>query len=250
MQILKAVTVIFILTLSWPVLASAAGPFPEIQVLGPGCEAAGVVPAGGVLRVTFQNVAQSCAGGRCSKLVDAPLDASKMTVKHGDVLLEAVFKLTEEKCDGHPVWAFESPIPGEGSLILSTTGLSPVHVPIREAVPGKLVLDYGDFGPQAAAHTLLGSEWWQWQPHGDSDPATRYDIKVVVFRKVKREYVEGAHPVEPDKQKDYRYITYDAAMKYLDGGIAENVLPAVTARLKATRDRLRSAFGKVTSDQD
>ena len=241
------ITLMFVLALPVASLASASGPFPQIQVLGPGCDAAGEVPARGVLRVTFQNVAQSCAGGKCSNLVDAPLDASEIAVKHGDARLEGKFKPSGEKCSQHPVWAFDKTIPLQGGLTLSAKGAASMYVAIKDSVAGTMVLDYGDFGPQAAAHKLLGYQWWQWQAHGDSDPSTKYDVKVVIYRKVKLKFVDKSYAVVPEKHLDYRYVTYDAAMAYLDGAISENVLPDVTARLGATRDRLRSRFGAVES---
>jgi len=34
-----------------------------------------------------------------------------------------------------------------------------------------VLLDYNDFGPQIIAQEVISMEWWQWQDHGDSDPA-------------------------------------------------------------------------------
>lgn len=107
-----------------------------------------------------------------------------------------------------------------------------------------LVLDYHDFGVQAAAYELLGMEWWQWLPHGDSDPATEYGIKVVVYKDVELQEVEKAYPVVPEKNQDFRYLDFDTAMRYLDAEIEENVLPEITERLQETRDKLVAQFGE------
>ena len=101
-----------------------------------------------------------------------------------------------------------------------------------------VVLDYEDFGPQAASWELLGSKWWQWWPHGDSDPATRYVVKVVVYKDVPLDKVKERYPVWREENQDYRYVAYDTAIEYLDNQIAEDVLPEVTARLRKTRSRL------------
>ena len=105
-----------------------------------------------------------------------------------------------------------------------------------------LVLDYRDFGPQAMATPLLGKEWWQWQSHGDSTP-TFYDIKVVVYDQTPLKDVKEKFAVEPEKEKDYRYIKYKDAMEYLDKNIESNILITITPQLQKTRERLTSFFG-------
>ncbi len=105
-----------------------------------------------------------------------------------------------------------------------------------------MVLDYEDFGPQAAAYETIGMAWWQWERQGDPDPNHRYDIKVVVYRGIPLEQVQARYPVVADKKQDYRYVSYDDAMKYLDRQIQENVLPEVTQRLRATQSRIQDAL--------
>ncbi len=107
-----------------------------------------------------------------------------------------------------------------------------------------LVLDYRDFGVQAAAYQLLGMEWWQWLPHGDSDPDTEYDIKVVVYKEVGLQSVKRAYPVVYERNQDYRYLDFDSAMRYLDEQIKENILPEITERLQETRKKLNAQFGE------
>lgn len=115
-----------------------------------------------------------------------------------------------------------------------------VAAPRADAEEGAttVVLDYHAFGPQAAAWQLLGHEWWQWQAHGDSRPGTSYDVKVVVYRGIDRDAVAAAYPVVSAEQKDYRYVTFDAALAYLDREIAKDVLPELTEELRELRRRL------------
>lgn len=108
-----------------------------------------------------------------------------------------------------------------------------------------LILDYSDFGPQAAAYELIGYEWWQWDSHGDSRPR-HYDIKVVVYRDVPLSEVKRAYPVVKEKEQDYRYVPYGEAIEYLDNLIKENVLPEVTQTLRKTKSTIIEKLGKPT----
>ncbi len=107
-------------------------------------------------------------------------------------------------------------------------------------VPVVVVLSYEDFGPQAMAHEALGMQWWQWQKHGDSRPA-EYDIKIAVYQGNEDE-VKRLYPVVEHKTQDYRYITYQNAINYLESAIDENALPIVTERLMNTRTELNKTF--------
>jgi len=227
-----------------PAQASAAGPFPTIDVLGPGCGRAYALPANGELRMTFQNVSQSCAGGRsCSIIQDDPLDGTKVTVSHGETALSGTFKSRGEKCGHRPVWVFEHAVPGSGTMFLSAPGAATVQLQIKPSVAGSLLLDYGDFGPQAAAGKLLGQCWYQWEGHGDSDSKREDAVLVVVYRDVKLDDIKSVFPVDEATKKDYRYVTYSAALKYLDAEIAGNVLPSLTKDLKVIRRLLIKRFG-------
>lgn len=104
--------------------------------------------------------------------------------------------------------------------------------------PKTYVFEYTDFGPQAIAHELLGMQWWQWQPHGDSRPA-KCDIKVIVYRDIDLDSVEQRYPVVEESLKDYRYVKYDDAITYLNKHIDKNVIEQVTQKLKATRNTLK-----------
>lgn len=105
------------------------------------------------------------------------------------------------------------------------------------------VLPYGSFGPQAMSYEVLGFEWWQWQPHGDSRPR-EYDVRVVVYCNASSDEVARLYPVDRQAERDYRYITYDHALSYLDDNIRQDVDPDLTNELRATRkdlvDRLPS----------
>lgn len=107
-----------------------------------------------------------------------------------------------------------------------------------------LVLDYQDFGPQVLAREMLGMEWWQWQEHGDPDPAARYDIKVAVYKDIPLAEVKNKYPVEPEQKKDVRYLEYQNALNFLDKKITENVMEDVTGTLKKTRKKIVDSLGE------
>lgn len=103
--------------------------------------------------------------------------------------------------------------------------------------PRTLVLSYSDFGPQAAAYPVIGYEWYQWHPHGDSHPSSRDDVRVVVYDGVSLARVQQEYPVVESSQQDYRYLSLSQAMTYVDSHAHE--LPL----LLRTRERLTSYFG-------
>ena len=105
-----------------------------------------------------------------------------------------------------------------------------------------LVLDYSDFGPQASAYELLGMEWWQWQSHGGSRPK-KYNIKVVVYKDVSLDEVIQRYPVLERELKDYRYVSYGDAIKYLEDMILEDFMPELTAKLNQTKQTLLKELG-------
>ena len=107
-----------------------------------------------------------------------------------------------------------------------------------------LVLAYQDFGPQVIAREVLGMEWWQWQEHGDSDPAVRDDIKVAVYKKIPLAEVKNKYPVEPEQKKDVRYLEYQNALNFLDEKITENLMEDVTDTLKKTRGKIVDSLGE------
>lgn len=84
-----------------------------------------------------------------------------------------------------------------------------------------MVVDYRDFGPQSMAYDTFGKGWWQWGNHGDSDPSSEYDIKVVVYRRIPRQEVQSLFPVVKQENKDFRYIEYQEAIDYLEQNAEE-----------------------------
>ncbi len=107
-----------------------------------------------------------------------------------------------------------------------------------------IVLNYQDFGPQAMAWRNIGMEWWQWQAHGDSDPKTKYNIKVVIYRNITLQKVKSLYPINQDKKQDYRFIEYTETLNYLNRNIQENVISDVTERLKLTKRTILKSLGK------
>ena len=106
------------------------------------------------------------------------------------------------------------------------------------AEPEMVVLDYGDFGPQAAAVELLGMDGCAWAPPHDVQGLEACDVKVVVYRGMDEAAVAKVHPVVKTKLQDYRYVEWDKAVAYLDEWIAEDVVPMVTARMRRARAKL------------
>ena len=106
------------------------------------------------------------------------------------------------------------------------------------------ILNYEEFGPQAAAYETIGMQWWQWDTHGDSRPGIRYDIKVVVYKDIQLSRVKKAFPVIRKKHQDFRYLSYKKAVQYLDDQIQEDILPETTRVLRKTRKRIIDSFGR------
>ena len=105
-------------------------------------------------------------------------------------------------------------------------------------------MNYEDFGPQALSWEHIGKEWWQWQPHGDSNPNTKYDVKVVVYRDISLEEIKKNYPINQKKNRDYRYFEYSKALSFLDKNIKENVIPETTTRLKQTKNNILKSLKK------
>ena len=84
-----------------------------------------------------------------------------------------------------------------------------------------LILSYDDFGPQVVAHDLLGLQFWQWDSQGDPDPKTTYDIRVIVYKDISLESLKKDYPINRDQKIDFRYLSYDGSIEYLDSLIEE-----------------------------
>lgn len=100
-----------------------------------------------------------------------------------------------------------------------------------------LVFAYRDFGPQVAVVDLIGNEWYQWESHGDDDPDTHADIKVVVFWDDDLDAVSAKFPVVKEEEKDYRYLEYEQAVDHLVALIAE------FTKAELPTDRLEETLG-------
>jgi hypothetical protein len=110
-----------------------------------------------------------------------------------------------------------------------------------------LVLSYDDFGPQAMAHELLGMESHPWLDcHCDEKEAP--PIEVVVYRRLSLATGRARRPVVPAQGLDRRYVTYKAAVRYLDRQLAElrddPDLAALRGRLEATRALIIRRLGR------
>lgn len=129
-------------------------------------------------------------------------------------------------------------------LVLSSCSPPPPTTRTSETV----VLDYDDFGPSCLAYETIGMDWWQWDKCGDSDPRTRYDIKVVVYRGIPLEKVRLMYPVLKEKSWDFRYIEYSKAIEYLEKGIQttqdEESTRSIAETFRAKRKRLIEALGR------
>ena len=72
---------------------------------------------------------------------------------------------------------------------------------------------------------------------------------MVVYSGATKEEVAELYPVEPAKERDYRYISYEEALEYLDANIAlaedeDEGLPSLADQLRETRAALVAHFGQ------
>lgn len=72
--------------------------------------------------------------------------------------------------------------------------------------------------------------------------AANYEIKFVVYQGVPEDEMRRKYPVDPIRYLDYRYISYEDAIRHLDELIAEDDVEPLTEQLKSTRERLRRHF--------
>lgn len=110
-----------------------------------------------------------------------------------------------------------------------------------------LVLNYSDFGPPSLCEGLIGQDWWQWQDHGDSQPR-KYDIKVVVYRGFKLQDAQKKYPIIPGKKQDYRYVSYDQAIAFLNESIEGGIFIQLVNMLKETKARIESGMRSKSID--
>ncbi len=105
---------------------------------------------------------------------------------------------------------------------------------------GSAIFHYDDFGPQVAVYELIGFQWWQWEPHGDPDPTSKPDIRVVVYWDEALDDIKAQYPADRGKQLDYRYLEYGKAIKHLENLIQELENSEIKADdLRATLHQLK-----------
>lgn len=114
--------------------------------------------------------------------------------------------------------------------------------------PHTVVLAHEDFGPAALSFALLGAQWWQWEVGGSWEPGDRFDIRVVVYRNMTLADAQAEYPTV-EGRADYRHVSYDDAMEYLERALVEleeegdPSLRSLHEQLAATRARVRRSLG-------
>lgn len=115
-----------------------------------------------------------------------------------------------------------------------------------------IILKYRDFGPPSLAWETIRMDWWQWDNHGDSDPRSRCNIYVVVYRGIPLDKVKGMYPVRKKINQDFRYLEYSKALEYLDKTIKElserkndevGTFEDLAQELRNTRKKIVDALG-------
>lgn len=80
------------------------------------------------------------------------------------------------------------------------------------------ILEYGDFGPSAAAFKVIGLPFYQWDTHG-AEENVKCNIKVVVY-KGPLDVVKAKYPTVKG-EVDYRYVERGDAITFLKDAIAD-----------------------------
>ncbi len=123
-------------------------------------------------------------------------------------------------------------------LTLFAIALATSCVTKDEPQANTIVLSYSELGPQALIYEIIGYEWYQWNNHGDSDPNTVYDVKVVIYRNISLAEVMAMYPVIKGKQ-DYRYLDYETAVNYVN----ENKDKPYLKHLRRTMKKIIARLG-------
>ena len=117
--------------------------------------------------------------------------------------------------------------------------------------PHAVVLAYDDFGPQVLAGELLGPEWWQWEAGGSWALDDRFDVRVVVYRGMTLAEAQAEYPTV-EGRADYRHVSYDDAMAFLERALVETdgepSLRRLHEELAATRAWVRQSLGAARPD--
>ncbi len=112
----------------------------------------------------------------------------------------------------------------------------------QSATKRVMILDYSAFGPQVAAYEVIGYEWHQWECHGDSNPDTAYDVKVVVYREMLLKDVQALYPVNEEAKQDYRYLEYIRVMDYLKTMMNDEDAAMFKSTLQETKRKIDTYF--------
>lgn len=94
-----------------------------------------------------------------------------------------------------------------------------------------VVFALDDFGPPSLQKGLVGDGWWAWEAGGSFAPTDTFDIRVVVFQGRSKQDLLKAFPTVKGKS-DYRFLSRERALQYLDGALAELALPEDPSDLK------------------
>lgn len=141
------------------------------------------------------------------------------------------------------------PAPPAQSLHNSDGSLRRFPAPAPD-LPGRMhVYTYGDFGPQALASQLLGSEVYTFGPQCCFEPDDEFDVRVVVYAATTTEEAARRRYPSGPTLGDHRIVGAAAALAFvednlreLQGWPAEDRIPTLEQTLAATRDRLRRQF--------
>jgi hypothetical protein len=94
-----------------------------------------------------------------------------------------------------------------------------------------VVFSIDDFGPASLQEGLVGNTWWAWESGGSFAPTDTFDIRVVVFQGRSEQDLVKAYPTIEGKS-DYRFLSRERALQYLDSALAELALPEDQSDLK------------------
>jgi hypothetical protein len=94
-----------------------------------------------------------------------------------------------------------------------------------------VVFSLDDFGPPSLQEGLVGNAWWAWEGGGSFAPTDTFDIRVVVYQGRSAQDLVKAYPTIEGKS-DYRFLSRERALQYLDSALAELALPEDQSDLK------------------
>jgi|GEM_PF-1469765 len=92
--------------------------------------------------------------------------------------------------------------------------------PHVEGADAKL-FEFGDFGPAAMSHALLGQAWWQWDSEGHAFEEAGGTVWIVVHGEILPDALATRFPVRETEQCDHRYVPVAEARAYLTDHIDE-----------------------------